>query len=397
MDTGGLRTSLLTYCRESGRTMMPDCRISEARQELVQRLDILRLQFARCHSAHECAKSYCDAGPLLSTMARSPVVASNAQLCRALVGAAIEYSKVLYLGVYSNQKASLWFSRLVESLLAIAECNSPVVDEYTRILQKHQIDVDGADGGRYMLRTTIQMLLMMRPLETESQRTLTGKDRDLVWQQTFSLCSNSSHPETLFEEIVDVIDDCGWRVLETHGIVEKHGIRLLTSLTITKSLTLWKRVERARAVLEKTYEVLTQRDRWFVRYYAAAKTQSERLLGQWRVAREARCQKQSDGKCVLAWLGAVALASDVLAFDILDDHFAGSCHIAPPVLTEKSGAGLTAQLQQEVVRREMALDVAAFLWAPLAGIGGRANAAAKDSVLREWIRRRPSRLSGEHH
>ncbi|KAJ2514042.1 hypothetical protein H4217_005974 [Coemansia sp. RSA 1939] len=237
MDTGGLRTSLLTYCRESGRTMMPDCRISEARQELVQRLDILRLQFARCHSAHECAKSYCDAGPLLSTMARSPVVASNAQLCRALVGAAIEYSKVLYLGVYSNQKASLWFSRLVESLLAIAECNSPVVDEYTRILQKHQIDVDGADGGRYMLRTTIQMLLMMRPLETESQRTLTGKDRDLVWQQTFSLCSNSSHPETLFEEIVDVIDDCGWRVLETHGIVEKHGIRLLTSLTITKSLT----------------------------------------------------------------------------------------------------------------------------------------------------------------
>ncbi|KAJ2510041.1 hypothetical protein H4217_008059, partial [Coemansia sp. RSA 1939] len=130
---------------------------------------------------------------------------------------------------------------------------------------------------------------------------------------------------------------------------------------------------------------------------AAAKTQSERLLGQWRVAREARCQKQSDGKCVLAWLGAVALASDVLAFDILDDHFAGSCHIAPPVLTEKSGAGLTAQLQQEVVRREMALDVAAFLWAPLAGIGGRANAAAKDSVLREWIRRRPSRLSGEHH
>ncbi|KAJ2843800.1 hypothetical protein GGI22_007090, partial [Coemansia erecta] len=40
------------------------------------------------------------------------------------------------------------------------------------------------------------------------------------------------------------------------------------------------------------------------------------------------------------------------------------------------------------VRREMALDVAAFLWAPLAGAGARAAAAAKDSVLSEWRRRR---------
>ncbi|KAJ1771471.1 hypothetical protein LPJ74_002291 [Coemansia sp. RSA 1843] len=50
-----------------------------------------------------------------------------------------------------------------------------------------------------------------------------------------------------------------------------------------------------------------------------------------------------------------------------------------------------------VVWREMALDVAAFLWAPLVGAGARAVAAAKDSVLSEWRQRRRQAGSKEHH
>ncbi|KAJ1904640.1 hypothetical protein LPJ81_002376 [Coemansia sp. IMI 209127] len=229
MAAENLRTSFLEYCHESGRSHLPDCQQIEARRDLVQRLNMLRLQCARCHSAYECAKTYSDAGPMLTTMARSQLVAYDSQLCQAVVGAAMEYSKVLCLGVYSNQRASLWFSHVVKSLLAISKQGD--VSGYADVLQRYQINADEVAGGRFALQTVLR-LFASEGLGGASD----DEKRCLAWQKTLSLCSNSSHPDMLFGELLDGIDDCGWRVLETHELVERHGIRLLTGLPLPKAL-----------------------------------------------------------------------------------------------------------------------------------------------------------------
>ncbi|KAJ2555272.1 hypothetical protein EV175_002307 [Coemansia sp. RSA 1933] len=224
MAADSLRMAFLEYCHEAGRIDQPGNRQYEACRDLVHKLDMLRLQFARCHSAYECAKTYSDAGPLLTTMARSRIVARDSRLCHALVAAAIEYSKVLCLGVYSNQRASLWFSQVLCSMLAISEKHNP------DLLATQRIPTDRVAGARFILHTVLRLFA------SERNQQGTGDGRRLRWQQVFALCSNSSHPDMLLCELLDGIDDCGWRVLETHELVERHGIRLLTGLPLSKAL-----------------------------------------------------------------------------------------------------------------------------------------------------------------
>ncbi|KAI9503244.1 hypothetical protein GGI26_004693 [Coemansia sp. RSA 1358] len=414
-------------------------------------------------------------------MARSRLVACDDLLTQAVVNAAVEYSKVMYLGVYSNQKASLWFSQLVKSILTSMQENTDT--SHTAVLQGTRIDLDEVAGRRLAVRQLAQLFASASQMWEKDRR-------ENIWSQAFLLCCNSSHPEVLLEELLGNVDECGWHVLEQHELIKSYSMQLLTKLPLTLALELWKRLEYVRVAVanvvscsaylhvlhllqEKGEEgsdggrirqvvravlstetlarqmltdiarlVFDTRDlrvvdlwkricranidvaaaldgqasrkellglnncfvarKWptiggaqvagrfldlcvvfgcasgnVVSLFAQTK-QPEAHFGQWRVAMEARRQQETGDGCIRIWLGAMVASDDNLAFDILDAHFGADSDAS---FTKE---GLTPQ---QVVWREMALDVAAFAWAPLAGGSARAVAAAKDSVLNAWRRR----------
>ncbi|KAJ1990491.1 hypothetical protein EDC05_004032 [Coemansia umbellata] len=297
-------------------------------------------------------------------MARSRLVACDDLLTQAVVNAAVEYSKVMYLGVYSNQKASLWFSQLVKSILTSMQENTDT--SHTAVLQGTRIDLDEVAGRRLAVRQLAQLFASASQMWEKDRR-------ENIWSQAFLLCCNSSHPEVLLEELLGNVDECGWHVLEQHELIKSYSMQLLTKLPLTLALELWKRLEYVRVAVV----VFGCASGNVVSLFAQTK-QPEAHFGQWRVAMEARRQQETGDGCIRIWLGAMVASDDNLAFDILDAHFGADSDAS---FTKE---GLTPQ---QVVWREMALDVAAFAWAPLAGGSARAVAAAKDSVLNAWRRR----------
>ncbi|KAI8324560.1 hypothetical protein GQ54DRAFT_252061, partial [Martensiomyces pterosporus] len=189
-----------------------------------------------CHSAYECAKSYPDIGPLLITLAQSQVAVRDAGICQAVVSAAMEYSKAMYQGVYSNQKASLWLSRLVRTVTmnGSKEC-------CTLVLPSFKISSDGVSGRRLALHQLASMIAEQKP-ERDPLKT------KRLWSQAFSICHDACLPE-LIGDLLPYMDAVGWDQLESHELLRQRGLDMLCQLPLNQALILWNRLEGARASL----------------------------------------------------------------------------------------------------------------------------------------------------
>ncbi|KAJ1942102.1 hypothetical protein GGF37_003262, partial [Kickxella alabastrina] len=415
-------------------------------------LHVLRLQLTRCHSAYECAKSLPELGPLLTTLARSRVVAQNGQMCRAVVGTAMEYSKVLCQGVYSNQKASAWLSQLVKSMLG-----NPGQTDTTLWLQNMAVSSDHVNTQRFILRHMVQMV---RHESTKWDRAKCCQ----FWREAFSLCgSDEDSVSELVAELIPGLDETGWAVLEGHELVASYGVILLLRMPLEISLELWGRMSRIRAQLvfyilsePCTKGLLTdstacsvlagdsQLPKLLHRIFAADSlasqfvqdisklvlaTRDTRVVDMWKRV----CRKNLDAMqankaemfgghsgghivelfgsmtmepahlkgqwdCVLGarhalpverislWLGVVAVASDDFSFAVLDWHFGAKSMERLGIANDHNIKSIPTRQESSytsfVIGREIALEVAAFAWAPLSR-----PAVAKSSVLAEWALR----------
>ncbi|KAJ2082515.1 hypothetical protein H4R24_001541 [Coemansia sp. RSA 988] len=416
-----LRKAFVDYC---GAADCPEQREAKL-LELTLQLDRLQKRLEQCHSAHECAKAFPEIGPMLTTIAHTRVVARCSSLTRTVIDAAAAYSKIQNTGVYANQRAARWFSQVLESLLAAANRSG-----HGRIysISGYTVVADQIAGRRYALQQLVALM-------TEERMMWDMAKRERVWDDVFALCCGTEEAAFL-EYLVPALDDCGWMRLESHRLIKDHGVVLVTALPISAALRLWKRLETVRAQLGQESagtcrifgavladEMLAlQLLRDIARLVLA--TRDHRLVEMWkRIFRSSRCstsaiqQVLSDQSCgdmaelfgvarreprhlalrqtllwrqwccvatarsrptvedtTVVWLCVVALTTDDFAFRTLDAHF-----------NRPSAEGLDTQ---DVLERELALDVAAFVWAPPLDRRYAASvAAAKDVVLREWCAR----------
>ncbi|KAJ2778607.1 hypothetical protein H4R18_004486 [Coemansia javaensis] len=388
----GLRNAFLDYCGGGGQ------------QALVQQLTALRAELARYHSAHECAKEQPEVGPLLATLARSRAVASSSEATRAVIDAALEYSKAACAGPYANQRAALWFSRVVQSLLAAA---GPPRGR-ARGLPDCVAFADEA-GAR---RAEVQRLVRQRAA---------GQQPEPAWDRVFAACCGPDRA-ALLEHLAPALDERAWAQLAQHRLAADHGLLLLARLppecATMQVLHLLAEPDAASADVGRVVRAVLA-DAALARQMADDVARLVLRTGDWRVAEmwmrlcrgphvalrlatergedlaelfgggddddddddgvpAAQTRLWRQWRCVAAaraldppaaalrtWLGAVAAAGGGYAFRLLDRHF---------------GAGPGARLaERRVVLREAALEVAAFAWAPL-GAGG----AARDGVVRCW-------------
>ncbi|KAJ2708980.1 hypothetical protein H4R19_004479 [Coemansia spiralis] len=422
------RAAFLEYCGAGGQPVQQEA----ARQELVRQLEALRIEMSRHNSAHECARELPEAGPLLATLCRSRAIARSSDATRAVVDTAMEYSKALRTGVYANKRATHWFAQLVQSLLAAGSSGGGV---HRRMYETPDFALfaDEVVAREHSVRLLVQLLAGARG----------GWDaaaRERMWDDAFAVCCGADRV-VLFERLLPAIDECGWARLAKHRLAADHGVLLLSRLPLAHAVTVWSRLETVRAQLvlhlldgrgpaagiERLLDavlgdealaggmaddiarlVLATRDARVVELWRRvcrgrrcalrvlardpdpdgprAEDVSELFCGspspaaedeidiaQTRLYRQWRCiadvqARGSPSAALRMWLAAVA-ASDAghgFAFRVLDGHF---------------GGGPAPGSAAAVVRREAALDVAAFLWAPL---GGDAPATARDGVLALW-------------
>ncbi|KAJ2159856.1 hypothetical protein GGF46_002695 [Coemansia sp. RSA 552] len=387
-----LRSAFLDCC--AARTQ-PDAQ-DRAAQELVRQLRVLQLQLARCHSAHECAKTFPELGPLLATLSRARLVAMDSSICRAVVSTALEYSKAELAGTYANQRASQWFSQLIGTLLGAGGKASGEI----YVLPDYVVVADGVLGRQHALQR-----LAARALEEPSWAVVR---REHIWAQAFSACCGPDAAE-LVAHLVPRLDACGWAQLEQHRLVRDHSIQLLSKLPVESALMLWSRVETVRAQMESGMDRVAAgvlADQGLARLLLddtarlLLATRSRRVVAMWRrlcrrhgravdeaskrgaaalfspATREpgARLWPQRDYvaaararhpvEALAAWLALVAAADEGFALARLDGHF---------------GVAAGCGSEQAVGAREAALDVAAFAWAPL-----RTDASGRAGVLDAW-------------
>ncbi|KAJ2291266.1 hypothetical protein IWW55_005981, partial [Coemansia sp. RSA 2706] len=224
---------LLYYCGAKDR---PTVRAA-LQQELVQQLDILQLQLASCYSAHECAKAYPEIGPLLTTLSRSRAVAGSSEVSRALISAAMEYSKAASTGAYANQRAQTWFSHLARSLLCAAHGGSRRTYELPRCV----LAAETTANQRFVLQQ-LAALLSTAAASWDLAR------RERVWSQAFGACCGADRAG-LLEYLLPALDDCGWALLERHELLAEHSVLVLARLPPDDALELWRRLNVVRAQL----------------------------------------------------------------------------------------------------------------------------------------------------
>ncbi|KAJ2747895.1 hypothetical protein GGI20_000190 [Coemansia sp. BCRC 34301] len=412
----GLRRAFIDYCKFGDR---PSTSHADTRAGLAQQLNIVSMQLSRCHSAHECAKQFPDIGPVLATLAQSRTVAGSSELCQAVVSTAMEYSKAVCQTVYANHKASVWFSQIVRSLLDSA---SEADTHHTFTLLRREVVCD---------ELAAQMLCVQRLAKLagvpDTGNSGSAKRRERMWKDAFSVCSGDGVCE-MTGSIISSLDECGWAQLGRHEIIERHGVRLLESLPIDQALVMWQRVDRVRAllvvhllrerettagatrivravladgVLSRQVEldmarlIQATRDWRIVELWKrlcrsnadAIRARSqiggsqgiEELFGgpgafrtgvleqQWACVADARRQTSA----LSTWVRIIAVASDDYVTQLLLVHFGMA-----------GAAGLT---RQQVAEREMALEVAAFVQAPLASAD-----VAKSWVLATMTREKTS-------
>ncbi|KAJ2378412.1 hypothetical protein H4S02_007374, partial [Coemansia sp. RSA 2611] len=229
----GLKDAFLSYCGAKDR---PTVRAA-LQQELVQQLDILQLQLASCYSAHECAKAYPEIGPLLTTLSRSRAVAGSSEVSRALISAAMEYSKAASTGAYANQRAQTWFSHLARSLLCAAHGGSRRTYELPRCV----LAAETTANQRFVLQQ-LAALLSTAAASWDLAR------RERVWSQAFGACCGADRAG-LLEYLLPALDDCGWALLERHELLAEHSVLVLARLPPDDALELWRRLNVVRAQL----------------------------------------------------------------------------------------------------------------------------------------------------
>ncbi|KAJ2806570.1 hypothetical protein H4R21_000806 [Coemansia helicoidea] len=211
-----VRAAFLDYCGAGGQP---------AQQELVRQLEALRAELSRLGSAHECARELPEAGPLLATLCRSRIIARSGDATRAVVDAAMEYSKALRAGVYANERAAQWFSRLVQSLLAAgggATRRMYETPDYT-------LFADEAAAREHSVQLLVQLLVGARD----------GWDmarRERMWADALAVCCGADRV-VLFERLAPALDECGWAQLAKHRLAEDYGVLLLRRLPLARALT----------------------------------------------------------------------------------------------------------------------------------------------------------------
>ncbi|KAJ2611954.1 hypothetical protein H4S08_002925 [Coemansia sp. RSA 1365] len=412
-----LRRAFVDYC---GAADCPEKR-EAAQIELTDQLDRLQQRLQHCHSAHECAKGFPEIGPLLTTIAHSGAVARCTRLTGTVIDTAAAYSKIQNTGTYANQRAARWFSQVVEWLITAA--NGGGHGRICRI-PGYVVVADQVAGQRHALQKLVALMVEKRGMWDVAKR-------ERVWDQAFTLCCGSQEAK-FFEYLLPALDDCGWARLECHRLIQNHAMELATLLPMSATLRLWERLEAVRAQLSAGMRrifgavladellarqmlrdiaclVLVTRDHRLVEMwkrisrdcnfsdsamlkemgdqsggnmpelFGDSRRESQNLTlhqtllwRQWCCVVAARsCQSVEDTTAV--WLCFVALAPDDFAFRTLDAHFG-----------RPTTEGLLAQ---NVMERELALDVAAFAWAPPLDRSCAASAVARDAVLREWSAR----------
>lgn len=226
-----LRRAFLEYCNSTSTQPISVLQIESEEDNVVEQLHLLRLQLQRCHSAYECAKTFPDVGPLLATLAQSQIVARSADVSRAVVDTAMEYSKATCQTVYANQKATTWFSQLTKSLVSM----NPPADSVVTVGQ-HRIETSELTGRRYVLQQIVSDL--------QNNPSSDGQ----MWANVFSICYRDRMPE-LLADLVPAMDTCAWNQLENHELVNKYGLEMLLILPIEQSLRMWSRIPRLQALM----------------------------------------------------------------------------------------------------------------------------------------------------
>ncbi|KAJ1728062.1 hypothetical protein LPJ61_004243, partial [Coemansia biformis] len=312
--------------------------------------------------------------------------------------------------------ASLWLSRLVQSLLVAAG------ETHERLYETpdYVIIADEVGCRQHSLQQLARLL-------AGAHGDWDGAKRERMWVDAFSMCCADDRV-ALVEYLIPALDECGWAQLEKHSLAEDHGVllvlhllggwdsagravpcndkagieqllsavlgdavlaetmlddvaRLVLETRDCRVVDMWRRLWRGRSGATRLAKAPGGRGgenvaELFGRAGACQLGVDEeeidiaqtRLFRQWRCITDAQA-RGSPSELLRIWLGAAAAADDDgLAFRVLDRHFGGA-----------TAAGAAAA--QMVVRREAALDVAAFMWAPL---GWGEPAAARDDVLAQW-------------
>ncbi|KAJ1765009.1 hypothetical protein LPJ69_001511 [Coemansia sp. RSA 1752] len=228
-----IKDTFLNYCEAKDR---PKIRAA-LQQDLVQQLEVLRLQLSHQHSAYECAKAYPEIGPLLTTLSRSRAVAYSSNISRATIDAAMEYSKIECTGVYANQRAQTWFSQLVRSFI----CTVSNKHNHVYELPDYVLVADEVSSRQYALRQLIKLL-------SEECKKWEAATRERVWNDAFALCCSVDSAE-LLEYLLPVLDECGWQQLQRHELLQDYSVYVLARLPADDAQRLWSRLEVVRAQL----------------------------------------------------------------------------------------------------------------------------------------------------
>ncbi|KAJ2673747.1 hypothetical protein IWW42_002159 [Coemansia sp. RSA 1085] len=327
-------------------------------QELVQQLKVLQLQLTHCHSAHECAKTYPEIGSLLTTLARSRAVACSSEVSCAMLGAAMEYSKVAQSGVYANKKAQIWFSHLLQTQLRILGRNHSCIYE----LDDFVLVSDELTSQRYALQHLAKLI------STESVR-WDSRMKEEMWDMVFNACCGGDRIR-LWRRLEMARAQLVLHLLQSQEQdrlgVESKTKTFTDSIMASRELAQQMVEDIAQLVLEtrsKRVELEDQTDCDVVELFGSASSEQSRLWQQWHLI--VQIQGLPPVAVLAVWLRIIAVASTDFAFSLLSRYFA--C---------KTGDSRMAK------ERAVALDVAAFVWSPLS-----AGTRAWDGVLSEWRRR----------